>query len=1042
MPRKFDYESLNDSQKQGVDAKKGNVLISAGAGSGKTAVLTGRVFKLLNDGDAKLDELLVLTFTEKAAFEMKQRVREYLEAEPGNEALLNELDQAQIMTFDAFALSLVCKYHYEIGLDKEPSIGSGSLFAVEKKRIIEATIERHIHLANEGKDARFLALLRHYVPKNLNKVITSIEGILDRAALIADKKAFFAQSEERYFSEEAIDELLMKAYRFGMEWMQCFRAFLERADDPDIWEKDSVYFEQYAQAKDFDELCSGFQVMPDTRPRAPKGMDEKDKAIRDAAFDVYYERIKALRACQSSKAVKEGYENLREDALTLMSLAQEVDDALDAFKREHALFDFSDIAAMASQVASLPDIQKKLQKQYKFIMIDEYQDTNRLQENFIKLIAQDNVFCVGDMKQAIYGFRNADPTLFLEKYNAYERGKGGQLLTMDLNYRSRKEVLEPINDMFQTIMTERVGGIDFLRGQSLSQGAKDYDLSSSLADYNIQVLCYPNDVEDRYEHEARLIASDIAKKIQDGFPIPSGRKKEDGSAEWKKAQPEDFTILCRDKTGFDTYRRVFNEYQIPLEVTGDEDIFGDEAVAVTKSLVEAYVLLGQENPDLNRLYYDFVSLRRSFLRLYPFPGVRQLSDGELLKAKDGNAFLHDPFMALIRDAHSRIDALDLSTGFAELVSSFFVLDSSVGSGKVKTHFQMIESLAEAIENGRQLGWGWEDVLAYLSDFRRYGIQNKLKIEKADVKAVQLMTIHASKGLDANIVYLARMDKTFKFDSVGIFQPTFLFGPAMKDHSGEDNLSAFLEKTYSHDRICSEEDRLLYVALTRARNQIILLHGYDPEFGKDVWMKKEPASLESVNSFDGFFSFVPFASEQLIEATPTPPSAFSRTSQQQGKKEVPIWKELSEYGSTTFPKRASKTLKDPIDEGVLLKGTRLHRLLELCDFKTKDVSWIDDPEEQSLIYAVLHNELFAHSQEAVAYKEYRYFDGKDASEKVIDLFLRYSDHIDLIDYKTSNIDSPEYAAQLDDYRTYLLKAFHLPVKAYLLSIAKNQVKGVD
>lgn len=1042
MPRKFDYESLNDSQKQGVGAKKGNLLISAGAGSGKTAVLTGRVFKLLNDGDAKLDELLVLTFTEKAAFEMKQRVREYLEAEPGKEALLNELDQAQITTFDAFALSLVCKYHYEIGLDKEPSIGSESLFAVEKKRIMEKTIERHVHLSNEGKDPKFQAVLKHYAPKDLNNIKASIEGILEHATLLADKKAFFAQFEETYFSEKAIDDLLEKAYRLGMEWMESFRAFLERADDSDLWEKDAVYFERYAQAKNFDELCLAFQAMPSTKPRVSKGMDEKDREIRDAAFDVYYERIKALKACQSSEAVKVSYEILREDALTLISLAKEVDDALDEFKRKYALFDFSDIAAMASQVASIPDIQKKLKEQYKFIMIDEYQDTNRLQDNFIRLIADDNVFCVGDMKQAIYGFRNADPTLFLEKYNAYEHGNGGKLLTMDLNYRSRKEVLEPINSMFETIMTDRVGNIDFRRGQRLRQGAVDYDLSSSLTNYDVQVLCYPRDDQDRYEKEARIIASDIAKKIRDGFPIPSGRKKEDGSAEWKNAQPEDFTILCRDKSGFDAFRRVFNEYQIPLEVTGDEDILADEAVAVTKSLVEAYVLLGQDNPDLNRLYYDFVSLQRSFLRLSPLPGVRPLSDGELLKAQDGNAFLHDPFMALIRDAHSRIDALDLSTGFAELVSSFLVLDSSVGLGRVKTHFQMIENLAGAIENGRKLGWGWEDVLAYLSDFRRYGIKNKLKIEKADVKAVQLMTIHASKGLDANVVYLARMDKKFKFDRLGIFSPTFLYGPAMKDRSGGDNLSAFLEKTYSHDKICSEEDRLLYVALTRARNQIILVHGYDPELGKGVWMKKPPASLEEVTSFNEFFSFVPFLDEQLLEAPIIPPSSFSKAGGDSLEKEVPAWKELSEYGSTTFPKRASKTLKDPIDEGVLLKGTRLHRLLELCDFKTKDVSWIDDPEEQSLIYAVLHNELFAHSEEAVAYKEYRYFDEKDASEKVIDLFLRYPDHIDLIDYKTSNIDSPEYAAQLDDYRTYLLKAFHLPVKAYLLSIAKNQVKGVD
>lgn len=1041
MPRKFDYESLNDSQKQGVDAKKGNVLISAGAGSGKTAVLTGRVFKLLNDGDAKLDELLVLTFTEKAAFEMKQRVREYLEAEPGKEDLLNELDQAQITTFDAFALSLVRKYHYEIGLDKEPSIGSASLFAVEKKRIIEKTIERHILLANENEDPKFLTLLTHYAPKDLKNIIASIEGVLAHTTLIADKEEFFAQFEENYFSEKAIDGLLGKAYQRGMEWMRCFQTALEEADDAAAWEKDSAYFSQYAEAKNFDELRLAYGSMPTSKPSI-RHLDLDSRARRDAAFKVYWNRVKALMAYPTSEKIKEDYESLKEDALTLVSLAKEVDEVFDQFKRGNALFDFSDIAAMASQVASLPEIQKKLQKQYKFIMIDEYQDTNRLQENFIKLIAQDNVFCVGDMKQAIYGFRNADPTLFLEKYNAYEHGRGGKLITMDYNYRSRKEVLQPINDMFNVIMTERVGGIDFLRGQSLRQGAKDYDLSSSLADYNIQVLCYPNDVEDRYEHEARLVASDIAKKLRDGFPIPTGRKKEDGSAEWKKAQPEDFTILCRDKSGFDTFQRVFNEYQIPVEVTGDEDIFGDEAVAVTKSLVEAYVLLGQENPDLDRLYYDFVSLRRSFLRLYPFPEVRPLSDGEIWKAKDGNAFLSDPFLALIRDAHARIDALDLSTGFAELVSSFFVLDSSVGSGRVKAHFQMIESLSEAIENGRRLGWGWEDVLAYLSDFRRYGIQNKLKIEKADVKAVQLMTIHASKGLDANIVYLARMDKGFKYDRLGVFSPTFRHGLAMKDCYGKINLSAHLEKVFQHEKIISEENRLLYVALTRARNQIILLHGYDPTLGKDVWAKEGPKSLESVNSFDGFFSFVPFASEQLIEATPTPPSAFSRTNQQQGVKEVPIWKELSEYGSTTFPKRASKTLKDPIDEGVLLKGTRLHRLLELCDFKTKDVSWIDDPEEQSLIYAVLHNELFAHSEEAVAYKEYRYFDEKDASEKVIDLFLRYPDHIDLIDYKTSNIDSPEYAAQLDDYRTYLLKAFHLPVKAYLLSIAKNQVKGVD
>ena len=1005
-----------DKQQQAISFGEGNCLVAAGAGSGKTSVLTERIFQLVVSGKAKLSELLVLTFTNKAAHEMKMRVRDLFLKSKDYAHLVPEVEVAKIMTFDAFALDLVKRYSHQLGLEKGIDLIDECFFTIEAEKILEDVLAGYYHRALVGEDPVFSTLVKVICERDddgLRAYIQSIRALADKKT---DRAAFYRDYADQAFSEQEVKN------RFA-EFEDYLRSLLKRYydtaslydDGEGYFSKDILLLGQLLDAPTFEAMAA---LVPSKWPTA-KTEDEELRNFRDKLKKECWAPVNAALKKTQAQWIA-GYQANEPYVRLLVDIARQVDERLDEYKRAHGVYSFADIASLARRIVE-GEYGPEVRQGFRYVMIDEYQDTNDLQESFIGALQVPNVFLVGDIKQSIYGFRNANPSLFAKKFAAYQKEQGGTLITLEHNFRSRKQVLDSINKTFGSIMTEKTGGIDYGNGQALEFGNHSYDATENNAPYGYEVLEYEKKEIRNEEWVGDIMAMDILTKIAGHYQVAG----KDGQS--RDIRFGDFAVLCRSAKDFETYERVFRAHQIPVLVAKEEKAFANDILIAMQSLIEWIDMEAQRIDDDDRLRHLYASLQRSFLF--------QKRDAEIFAALKGDGYLTDGFRDRIREfafAHSdgtlpeMVKAACVEFGFIEKLPEL---------REVKANFDCLSYFVSLAKSASSLGMGLHDFVLFLR--KRVELQLDLDLpskSEAD-NAVVIMTMHKSKGLEFPFVYFPSLNGQFQTNKgvTGAFHVSDRYGlilPEIANKCGASFLHT-LNKADYYAKNVSEEMRLLYVALTRAKESYCVLlpiKGGEPP--------KPPVSADKAKSHLGFLQLSTF---------------FECPHRDGGSLSYPA------PGQEESPKRLSLTFASPLpafvpepkaetkmaipavpNYGALRFGRRLHRALEVVDLSIRDLSFLENDSERKHLEKVLSLPVF--NEGGKAFREYAYLD-EEGKQHRVDLFFLHEDHITVVDYKSANLDHPEYIAQVQGYCAYLEEVFHLPSEGYLLSLSEARLVKV-
>ena len=1020
------------NQKEAISFDKGNCLVAAGAGSGKTAVLSERVLELVKNNKCRVDELLILTFTNKAAFEMKERIRNKLAEHIETRSSLDYIDQADITTFDAFALGIVTKYYPLLDFKRAPSLIDESLLNVYRNTKLDEIIETRSKLAYENKDESLLNYETTYFDKDFSSLKSAVLSLLEEAELKEDKLSYINSLVANNTSLEFASNLERKFLSMIRYYLDQANIGISSYENSYLVDADGEYLNKFLYLTSLKELKLTRETNPSlARINKKWEVSEEDKTIREKIV-----KKNISLACSYFDYDKEYLYQMLNAQKPFMELvvdiANELNASIDKYKRDNLAYSFADIASLARQIINKEEIKSKLRSKYKYIMVDEYQDTSDLQEALLNSLADNNLFAVGDIKQSIYKFRNANPKLFSSKMEEYGKNNGGKLITLAHNFRSREEILDGINNFFLPIMKKDAGGVDYKDNQALLFGNTSYSPSSSKEKYGLKAIVYQSNKykEKEIEEQAELIASDIVSKI-DVFDIFDKDEKK-----LRKARFSDFAILIDKKKDFETFSKIFTKYHIPLRITFDKSIYDYDVIVLLKNILSLVYEIGKPSLDKEKIKHLYASISRSF--------IYEESDETIYRNIKENTYLDTPVCQIARSISQKQNSLSLSELVKEIIYSFPILEGILREDNIKANFEQILNFLSKSISSESLDYDIKNYIAYFDSIKTYG--NKITIGEPEVKGnlVSLMSIHASKGLEFPIVYLPCLGSNFKLagsrpnfnKEVGIVFPIVTSFLHKKSNALID-LASFSEEKED----ISERMRLLYVAYTRARESLILLIPSDLSC---LVNKEEP--INEIGKYKNFLSFISasaYESNSKLSISPTyPRKELTPVSNFEKENDIELRRFIPRIEPSLVPPRPSKKSSYIKNYDALIYGTRLHRYLEVVDFASKDLSFIPNENDRIRIKKVLELPIFKDAHKGNRYSEYSYIDPLDGKQGSIDMFIVYPDHIDLFDYKSSNIDDPNYDKQVLSYSSYLERMFKKKVNSYLLSIATCRLRIID
>ena len=1046
-----DKPSFTPRQNDAIKEYGHNILVSAGAGSGKTAVLTERVVHFITNHNYKLDDFLILTFTRLAANEMKVRIRKALADVGSNEA--EKVDFADICTFDAYALSLIKKYHFLLKISPDISLVDSTVIEVKKKHIIDDIFEE----LYEREDKDFLKVIDNKCFNNDKDLREATLKLYKNILLQDDCNEYMDNYLNHYLSDDVVN-LISDAYCHKInDKITKFKELLDTlpnipytdSDKTTIKEKFYESFEAFFNSKTYDEYIANFPEKTGFTINSTCRSDDDKKVIEKVQG--YKTRLKKFllseippKACMF-KDYLDGNKYVVE---MLLRIVKELDKRIMEYKAKYSAYEFSDIAKMSIKlVKDNPDIRNEIKNKLKMIMIDEYQDTSSLQESFINSIANDNVYMVGDIKQSIYRFRNANPELFKEKYETYSLSDKDELIELPHNFRSRNEVLEDINVVFDRVMDSRIGGADFLKAHHMLTGREDGVIENQ--NNHLEILSYeydskeePFDILDRKEYEAFVLAKDILDRV--------GKYKVNDNGTVRPAQFSDFCILVDRTTNFDMYKQILTYHHIPCVIETDEKMSDSPLITVIRDIFK--ILTCIDNDDYTYEFeYAYVSLARSFLF--------EMSDSEIYEIMKNKLFEDTRIMKLIRSIYDSIESKTISDILDEIIDVFDVYEKILKIKDVKENQIKIDYLYQLSHGLNEMAYDYKDFDEYLKSVFESSDDNsdiRYSIDKGGSNAVKIINIHKAKGLQYKICYYVALDVKFnKSDlkdkitfskDLGVIMPEYIDNRGLKDTIVKQIFK------YRYDvEDTSERIRLFYVALTRCEEKMIMIcplkDKHDSNRMVSDYIRIKYSNFNDLlSSIYGDLS--PFIKEidyhDYLLTNKYRNTKKIETDTKQTDRTINIRKHWDIPAELVKSERYSK------DSGLIdLKtienmelGTRLHYYLETLDFNNPDYTVIEK-EYVDKIKAFMNCGLMDNVKDGKAYKEYEFVYEEENVLKhgFIDLLMEYDDHFDIIDYKFMNIDDSHYDEQLNGYRKYINSISDKRVDCYLYSIMQEKYREV-
>lgn len=905
--------NLNAEQKRALVAScNKDVIISAGAGSGKTATLSNKIYAKVMKDEIKPSQLLVLTFTNNAAHEMKERTIKLFKE--NHSPFAAEMMSAHIQTFDSFSQYLVKRFASRLHLSKGLSVADDAVISAKMNDLLDEIFNEYY--SDETKAKRLIFTLKKFTLKD----DTDVKNFVLRLFKELDKKPeslrkeYIRDYDKHYLTDDfyegvkqkLIDQLRTKIKAFFVVADFCQHEYadylIENKDtEIDIDKALQVLQNEAGYVVDI----SAFEVENEKNVNQ-KGVIEALKTALNSDDETFLSTLKTLRRdnpnffnlhfgsakkggkkyrtylrevlkeyeflFEDLKKDKEFYLSFKEDIHLFFELEEELRKRLQDYKFSCNYFTFSDFSSLAIRLLTeeeFADCAIEIRNQFKFIMIDEYQDTNDIQEIFLDALTKENpdgtrahLFCVGDAKQSIYRFRNSNVALFNKRVEDYQKpGEEHEVIPMNRNYRSSPEILSDINYIFNRYMTMEHGDISFVHPiQQLVCGPDTKPDVERKNGFGIHRLQYePNlygDQRNAKEQEINQIIEDIQYRMKNHLKFNDRGKL-------REYRYSDFCILVGRKTNYRFFQKKFAENDIPLNIIMKTDLRSINSILLIKSILNLIEYMLNNTPcDVKHL---FTSIARSYIYQYSDKEIFEIVSKE--DEEDSLRYVKKDkiYQNILAFARSHKDS-KFSDLYLDMINEFSIVKKLYLIGQVEDNVQKIESLYRIITSMEQTGAGREEFLNLFHSIEK----NRLTIESESVvqmdDAVDLMTIHASKGLDKKIVYMPLSENEFHAgengkefytisDKYGILLSNFQYDYRNVNEEGlvEDlrvhslPYYAFMKEMGEKNPDLDEHVRLVYVALTRAIYEIIIV-GNKPG-GNEETLRKE-------DNLYGMLSFLP------------------------------------------------------------------------------------------------------------------------------------------------------------------------------------------
>ncbi|NBJ97826.1 helicase-exonuclease AddAB subunit AddA [bacterium 1xD8-48] len=875
--------NFTPEQQKVIELRNRNILVSAAAGSGKTAVLVERIIRMITDekNPVDIDRLLIVTFTNAAAAEMRERISlaidRSLSENPFNVHLQKQaslLHNAQITTIDSFCLFVIRNNFNEIGLDPGFRVADEGELKLLKQDVMRDFLEEQY----QDKNSSFAECVEYFTGGSNDRLLEEhIEKLYEFSMSCPWPEEWLLQRMEDYRIEEAGDFDKAVWCRYLVNYVKLtiqdclgnLEAAIRIAQRPDgpymygqVLENECEMLNRVLKSNGFRAYYEAFETIAFGRLPSKKD-DSVNPLCRERAQKLRAEvkkKLEELRAQFFNLSPEQAAERMKAAAPrleTLLRLVLSYKERLDAKKRRENMIDFHDMEHFALNILlkkteegeAYPSAAALEYRQFfREILIDEYQDSNMVQELLLKSISGEdegnfNRFMVGDVKQSIYRFRLARPELFMEKYTCYSKEESScQRIDLHKNFRSRREVLDSVNDLFSQIMAQELGGVEYDGEAALYPGASYPEESDERASAAAPTGERGSLSKSSYDTEYLVIGTDAASPLsarQQEAAVIAGKIKElhrsfrvtdKESGELRPVRYSDIVILLRTTAGWaEVFKGVLENEEIPAYVSSHTGYFQAVEIKVLLQLLRVI-----DNPMQDIPLYGAL---KSFFGGFSEEEIARLRSGNTKRLLYENLIAYEgplkervqAFLTMLSRYRQKTAYTPIHRLIQEICSDTGYLDyvlAHPGGEQRSANVEMLLTRALAFENTSY--YGLFHFLRYIEQLEKYEVdygQADVLDENADV--VRIMSIHKSKGLEFPVCFVAGLSKRFNMQDLsgrliadmdmGIGVDYIDSVLRLQSHTLKKNAVALKMKIDA----LGEEMRVLYVAMTRAKEKLIL-----------------------------------------------------------------------------------------------------------------------------------------------------------------------------------------------------------------------------
>ncbi len=835
-----------DEQDAVLSSYNKNIVVSASAGSGKTSVMIRKIVDLINKG-VHVKELLVLTYTNAAASEMKQKLLNYMSQEAqNNKKLLDEIEDvslADISTVDSFCQKIVKRFFYAIDIDPGFNIIQGS----QQKQIQLKALKKALDIYKEKNSETYFNLFDIYAKNRTDKNITNlVMKLYNYSCSILDYEEWKNKSLNLFKKEQAGNILYKNFMQIINSIYIKYKKFLEQSSKLDF----KKYCEQLNQNILQIELLKKSQNLGDLIDYAQtielKSVPQKDN--RDVSLqpkikqtkEYLSEILSEIRKYESKAIYLNSIKECEITTKTLFEICDLFINEYNKIKKQKNVYDYNDIERLTIKIFQNEDILNTVKNAYKNIFIDEFQDANLVQEKIITSLKNgNNLFFVGDLKQAIYGFRQSNSKIFERICKEFEKDDktngNSQSLYLNCNFRTTSKILLFINDIFSVIMTEQTAGLNYKDKAKLIPKAKYQDEKTPCVELNIlykeedenqklpKVYSVLNqsgsqEIKDSLI-EANFVAEKITKLLNEEIYDIKLKK-------YRKAKYSDIAILFRTRASQNEFITALNKFNIPTQENSNKDLEQTYDVMVLINLLKIASNFNDDYALASIMMSDFfgfdvdemLEIRKASKYKYFYESVKNYNKNDKIKQKI------EKMLQILNNFNNILTFNGISKAL------LFVVKEQNYEYKLSNYlngYTRIKNVKDYINSFNNSNFNYS-VSEYLNFLKQSTREQKVSSQIASQEVVTLTTMHASKGLEWPIVIIPNLNSNFnKAPNESEIALNEELGVGVKYYdrnSRKKHESVFydLVKYKNRESEFSEKIRLFYVALTRAKNKLILV----------------------------------------------------------------------------------------------------------------------------------------------------------------------------------------------------------------------------